>query len=380
MFRFFPYMLKSLWRHRTRSMLTASGAAVGLFVFCFVSAVQEGLDSLARDRQADRSLIVFQENRFCPATSRLPVDYADVIADVDGVDRVVPIQVYTNNCRASLDAIVFHGLPPAELREIRELELLAGDWSGFQARSDAAVVGRTVARRRNVHVGDSFSIGQVTVWVAGIFRSAVLAEENLIYTHLDFLQLRSGLNAVGLATAFEVRLADRANPDTVAAAVDRRLSSGPVATATRRKGAFQASSLADLIDLIRFSHWLGYAAVGLVLSLVATTTVMTVEDRIGEHAVLQTLGFRPTAVFRLVVAESLLLCLAGGLIGTAVALIFLATSGFAVAAEGVTLAFQPSARQAIFATAVSAIVGLSAALLPAFRAATTDVVTALRKA
>jgi putative ABC transport system permease protein len=360
-------------------MLTASGAAVGLFVFCFVSAVQEGLDSLARDRRADRSLIVFQENRFCPATSRLPEDYAEVIDDVEGVDRVVPIQVYTNNCRASLDAVVFHGLPPSELRQFRELELLAGNWPRFRTRSDAAVVGRTVARRRNLHVGDSFSIGQVTVWVAGIFRSAVLAEENLIYTHLDFLQRTSGLNAVGLATAFEVRLADRANPDTVAAAIDRRLGSGPVATATRRKGAFQAGTLADLIDLIRFSHWLGYAAVGLVLSLVATTTVMTVEDRTGEHAVLQTLGFRPTVVFRLVIGESLLLCLAGGLLGTAVALTLLATSGFAVAAEGVTLAFQPSARQAIHALAVSAIVGLSAAFLPACRVAKADVVTALRK-
>ena len=43
MFKFAPYVLKTLWRHRTRTLLTVSGAAVALFVFCFVCAVQEGL-------------------------------------------------------------------------------------------------------------------------------------------------------------------------------------------------------------------------------------------------------------------------------------------------------------------------------------------------
>jgi putative ABC transport system permease protein len=51
-----------------------------------------------------------------------------------------------------------------------------------------------------------------------------------------------------------------------------------------------------------------------VLSLVATTTVMAVQDRIQEHAVLQTLGVRPLQVFGLVVTESLLLSTFGGVL------------------------------------------------------------------
>src|SRR6185436_9467573 len=49
MWKFAPYVLKSLWRQRTRTLLTVSGAAVALFVFCFVGAVQEGMDRLTRD-------------------------------------------------------------------------------------------------------------------------------------------------------------------------------------------------------------------------------------------------------------------------------------------------------------------------------------------
>src|SRR5690606_9309329 len=103
-----------------------------------------------------------------------------------------------------------------------------------------------------------------------------------------------------LVTLHEVRLVENANADAVAARIDEQLRSGPVATTTRRKGAFQASTLSDLAGLIGFAHWLGYACVGLVLSLVATTTLMSVQDRTQEHAVLQTLGVRPGRVFRLV--------------------------------------------------------------------------------
>ena len=76
MLKFAPYVLKSLWRNRTRTALTVSGAALALFVFCFVGAVQQGLADLTRGARAERSLIVFQANRFCPFTSRLPEDYA----------------------------------------------------------------------------------------------------------------------------------------------------------------------------------------------------------------------------------------------------------------------------------------------------------------
>ena len=378
MFPFAPYVLKSLWRHRVRSALTVSGAAVAMFVLCFVGAVDQGLESLARDARARRTLVVFQENRFCPMSSRLPEDYARTIARVGGVERVVPIQVYTNNCRVSLDAVVFYGLPPQELQSVRELRLLEGSWDDFWRGRDAALVGRSVASRRSLKAGQTFSIGPVSVRIAGVFQSSVTAEDNLIFTHLDFLQRTRGVNLVGLVTEFEVLLAEDAAAESVARAIDEKLHDGPVATVTRRKGAFQANSLADLVDLIGFTNWLGYASVGLVLSLVATTTVMAVEDRIGQHALLQTLGLRPARVFRLVVAESLLLCTAGGLAGTAAALAVLATGGLALGAEGVTLAFQPSTLLAMRGLLVSLAVGVAAGLVPAWHAARTRLVTAMR--
>lgn len=378
MFRFGPYIFKNLWRHRARSLLTVSGAAVALFVFCFVGSIQQGLERLTSDEEAQRTLIVFQENRFCPTTSRLPQDYADRIAKVPGVQDVLPIQVWTNNCRASLDIVVFNGAPARKLQTARNLQLTSGDWNTFTSRRDAAIVGQTVAQRRNLSLGKQFSIGDISVQVAGIFQSDVPAEENLIYTNLEFLQYTRGLDSAGLVTLHEVRLTPEADPDTIARAIDEQLKAGPVATTTRRKGAFQASTLSDLVDLIGFAHWLGYACVALVLSIVATTTVMAVQDRIREHAILQTLGVRPARIFRLIVTESVILCLLGGLTGTGLALATLTWSGMAVGAEGVTIAFQPSWQLAVMGIVVSLAVGLLAGLWPAAQAARAQIVSSLR--
>jgi putative ABC transport system permease protein len=376
--RFLPYVFKGLWRHRVRTMLTLSGAAVAMFVFSFVASVQQGLQRLTQDDDAQRTLIVFQENRFCPTSSRLPEDYSRMIKKVAGVKEVVPVQVWTNNCRASLDIVVFNGVPSKQLNQTRDLELLSGSWQIFESQNDAALVGKNIATRRGLKAGDQFSIGELSVKVAGIFASPIPSEENLIYTGLPFLQYTRGLDTAGLVTQHEVYLNDNADPDTVALEIDQALKAGPVATTTRRKGAFQASTLSDLVDLIGFAHWLGYACVGLVLTLVATTTVMSVQDRIKEHAVLQTLGLRPFLVFRMVLLESMLMCLAGGVLGTLLALILLTFGGLAIGAEGVTIAFRPSWSMALQASGISLIVGIAAGVIPAINAARAEIVTALR--
>jgi putative ABC transport system permease protein len=380
MFKFIPYVLKTLWRHRSRTVLTVSGSAVALFVFCFVGSVQQGMDDLGRRQESKQSLVMFQANKFCPATSHIPQDYELKIKQLDGIREVVPIQVFTNNCRASLDVVVFYGLPAAKLRAARDFELLSGNWGDFEAHQDAAVVGRAVAGRRHIKVGDKFSIGDLNVQVAGIYASDDPAEENYIYCHLDFLQRTKGLNLVGTVTQHEILLESGVDSAAVSKEIDSLFRGGPIQTDTRSKGAFQAKSLGDLTQLIALAHWLGYACVGLVLALVATTTVMSVQDRIQEHAVLQTLGFSGPRVFRLVLSESVLLSIAGGLLGVGAAMAVLATSHLSVGAEAVTVAFRPSWTLAATGVGVSAVVGMVAGLAPGWHAARTEIVPALRQA
>ncbi len=377
MFNFLPYLLKTLWRHRTRTLLTVAGSAVAVFVYCFVVSVQHGLEQLTR--QDDRVLVVFQANKFCPSTSHLPQDYALAISRIEGVTNVVPIQVFTNNCRASLDVVVFYGTEADKVQSARDFELVTGSWDVFQSQQDAAIIGQTLATRRNKEVGDKFSVGDVTVTVAGIFTSDKRAEEDYVYCHLDFLQRTRGLNIVGTVTQHEVFISESADPQQIADAIDARYQGGPVATDTRTKGVFQASSLTDLVQLVELSRYLGYACLALMAVLLSTTTLMSVEDRHQEHAVLQAIGVSMHRVFRLILCETVLLSVMGGVIGITVATLVLYTSGISVGAEAVSIAFVPSADMIITGSIASLVIGLLSGLIPAQHAARADIVSALRQ-
>ena len=276
--------------------------------------------------------------------------------------------------------VVFYGVPPDKLRLARDFELQSGSWSEFEQHQDTAVVGRAVASRRGIRVGDKFSIGDLSVNVAGIYRSGDPAEESYIYSHLEFLQRSRGMNLVGTVTQLEILLHEDVDPIDKCQEIDEMYRAGPVETDTRPKGVFQAKSLGDLTQLIGLAHYLGYACVGLVLALVATTTLMSVEDRIQEHAVLQTIGFSGPRVFRLVLTESVLLSIAGGLLGVGLAMLVLKLSSLSVGAEAVTIAFTPSLRLTLQGLVVSAIAGTMAGIAPAIHAARTEIVPALRHA
>src|SRR5207244_6949388 len=116
---------------------------------------------------------------------------------------------------------------------------------------------------------------------------------------LSFLQRVPGRH-VGEATLFEVRLTEDAVAESVCRDIDAAFRNDRVPTDTRSKGVFQASVVGDLIELIGWANFPGYACVGLVLSLVATTTGMAVQDRVRERAVLQAIGFSSPRVFCLV--------------------------------------------------------------------------------
>lgn len=118
----------------------------------------------------------------------------------------------------------------------------------------------------------------------------------------------------------------------------------------------------------------------MVLGLVATTTVMEGQDRIREHAVLQTMGFMGWRIFAFVVGESLIVSLFGGMLGTGAALGILQMLSLALGTEGILIAFRPSISLALTGLMASSVLGLLAGIPPAWQAARAEIVPALRLA
>src|SRR5688572_11280341 len=220
--KFIPLVVKQVVRHRTRTLLTVSGVAMAMFLFCAVQAMQGGVKEATETTAKDTTLVVYRQNRFCPATSRLPQYYGDRIAKVPGVASVVPMRIVVTNCRTSLDVITFRGVPEEQFVEkyAPTLHVIDGSTGDWQSRTDAALVGQTLARRRGWRVGDRFDAVGITAYVAGIIRSDQPQDRNVAYVHLDFLQRASGNRKLGVVTQFNVKVADPSQLEPVAAAID----------------------------------------------------------------------------------------------------------------------------------------------------------------
>ena len=381
--RFMPIVFKQLWRHRVRSLLTLGGIAIAMFLFIAVQSLQDGVRNATEAAAGDTTLVVYRENRFCPATSRLPQFYVDKIRKVPGVVAAVPIKIVVNNCRASLDVITFRGVPREELAApeswAAKWQFLSGSLAEWQARSDTALVGEALAARRGFKVGQAFDSSGITVTVAGIIRSAEPQDQNVAYVHLDFLQRTTSKGGgFGTVTQFTVRVDDPKNMPAIAAAIDEQFRLDADPTTTRAEKAFVAQAGADIIGIVKFTRWLGWGCLAAVLALVAGSVVLSVQDRIKEHAVLQTLGFRPSLISRMVISEGMLIGLLGGALGTCLALALVHAGNFSLSQEGLSISIGASWSVLVSGLLVSAGVGLLAGIVPAYRAARREIAECFR--
>ncbi|HQR08625.1 MAG TPA: ABC transporter permease [Gemmatales bacterium] len=377
MLKFIPYILKNLLGHRVRSFMTIIGTALLMLLFLFVFSIQSGLHQLLQSQ--DDRLIVFQSYRFCPSSSQLPIFYEEVIRGIPGVKDVLPVKVVVNNCRASLDTVVFHGVPAKSLSRVRpHVRFLSGDWAAFGSRTDAALVGRRIAERRGIKTGQSFTIAGVNVTVAGIFTSEVAGEENVIYTHIELLnnnQHHQDLHA----TLYEVSLTDPLQAEKVASAIDAKIKDRfEITTETKPQKAHFQNVLADLMDLIGMTRWLGFVCIGVVVVLVANSVIMAAQDRVKEHAVLQTIGFSSWRIVLLMLTESTLISLIGGILGTLACVAWLTWQPLSISTEGVSVDFIASPQLLVWGLGLSALIGLVAGLVPAWQAGRAEIVNSLR--
>lgn len=374
-----PLVFKQVWRHRTRSCLTIAGVTVAMFLFIAVQTLQRAVREATSVAATDSTLVVYRENRFCPATSRLPEFYRARIARVPGVAAVVPMKIVVNNCRASLDVITFRGLPGDDLARVSGgWELVSGSAEEWGRRSDAALVGERLAARRGFRVGQSFDSSGVTVTVAGIFKSPEEQDQNVAYVHLDFLQRAAAKGGVGVVTQFNVKVEEPARAAEVARAIDAEFRAEAEPTTTRPEKAFVAQASADIVELVRFTRYLGWGCLAAVLALVANAIVLSVRDRVKEHAVLQTLGFRGGLIARLIVAEGVLIGLAGGVLGTLTAAAVVRYGRFSLSAEGLSINVSADAGVVLAGLVISGGMGVVAGLAPAWRASRREIASCFR--
>lgn len=377
--KFIPLVLKHIVRRPARSALTLVGVATAMFLFYSVQAMHEGVQAATTETAKDTTLVVYRENRYCPFTSRLPEDYARRIAAIDGVASVIPMKIVVNNCRASLDVLTFRGVPPEDFESgmMKDIEVIAGSIDGWKQRGDAALVGERFASRRRLGVGDRIVLGGIAVTVAGVITSPHPQDQNVAYTHLEFIQRTAG-NVDGIVTQFNVKVADPARLDEVAKAIDAEFRSAQEPTATWSEKAFTARAASDLVEIVGFARLLGWGALAAVFALVANAIILSVQERIRDHAVFQTLGFRNRLIAQLIILEAALLSLMGGIAGLVLAITVLRWGTFTFSVEGLSVNIDAGLHTIMVGMGLCLALGVAAGLFPAWQASRRETAACFR--
>jgi len=376
--KYIPLVVKQITRHRMRSLLTIAGVATAMFLFVAVQAMQRGVALATEKTAAETTLVVYRKDRYCPFTSRLPDFYGRKIRDIQGVKEVIPMKIVVNVCRASLDVVTLRGVAVEQfVEQQKDLEVIAGSIENWKKTYNGALVGETLALRRGFKIGDTFKTSNVQNEVSGIFRSDEPQNQNVAYVHLKALQQATD-KKFGIVTQFYVKVDDPARMDEVAAAIDDEFAVEQEPTATRSEKAFVAHAAGDLVELMKFTRHLGWGCLFAVLTLVGNAIVLSVQDRVKEHAILQTLGFKGGLIGRLIIAEGILVGLLGGCVGTVGALGGLYWKQLSLSVDGLSIPISAETILLVTGLGISLALGVVAGLVPAWQASRHEIAGCFR--
>jgi len=283
-------------------------------------------------------------------------------SDVDGVSGMF----WTGASTDKMPMLIVYGYHPREFA-IRRYRIVEGN--PLAGRREI-IIGRMAADKMGVHVGDTFRLLESNFRVAGIYETGLAFEDAGVV-----IGLREAQSITGKPRQVQFYLISLRDPGQAERARDELEATFPDIDFSLTSELGESTSdfrvIADMADQISFlAVFIG--ALGML-----NTMLMSVLERTREIGVLRSLGWRQRQVLGMILRESLVLGVVGGVCGVPLGLGLGSLIGLAGIWGG---AIEPSYSPPLFAQAivVAAVAGVLGGLYPAWRATRMRPVEALR--
>ena len=367
-------VFKNLLRRKTRTFLTVLGISVGVAAIIGLGAMAEGLDTGydAMISGSNADLVLSQPDAMDIAYSSVDETVGAELEEMPEVDEVSGMMQGFVQAEASPVFFIF-GYPEDSFildrfRIIRGSRLY--DRTAQQMKGKPLILGSAAAESFNKDVGDALRLGGSTYRVVGIYQTGQSFEDGGAVLPLFDAQILLGKPRQ--VSLFYIRLKDNANRETVQFRADRRWPDLTLSS---------TSEYADkqvMGDFMKVYVWV-IAGLAIVLGGVgmANAQLMAVFERTREIGVLRAVGWTRRRVLVMILLESLVVSVIGGLIGVGLGWLFLIISSDFMALFG-TSATNIGADLVGQAVVTVILLGLAGGLYPAMRAANLRPIEALR--
>ncbi len=311
----------NLTRNKKRTFLTVASVVVAFFLFGLLRSVITTLNATAEVGSEARLVTLSASG----VTFPLPEAYASRLAGFDGVESVTWSNWFGGYYQDPQDFFAQFAIKADTwLPMYSEVRIVAGDADAFLRERTAALVGVGLLEKygweidQTVTLQGTFFAGDwdFTIRAAYVPDDPSFGDESM-YFHYEYMYER--YPQVVTPGWFILQLDQPERAAEIAAAIDDQFRNSSAPTETQTERAFQAGFVTMWGNIGLLVTVLGTAVFFAILFVAANTMMMAVRERIGEIAVLKTLGFTDGKLAALVVAESVAITLVGGLLGLALA-------------------------------------------------------------
>jgi len=381
----FDLVRKNLFRRKLRAALMIVSILIAFMIFGVLAGFYRAFTA-GEDRAAADRLITVNKINF---TQPMPIAYFNRVRAVDGVRQVTHANWFGGYYQDPKNFLMTLAIEPATYFDVyrSELDVPPEQLQAFISDRSSAVIGESMARKWGWKVGDRVPVASNIftqrsngshTWdftIAGIVKGKAeqVSTDFLLFQYAYFDETRTfGKDTIGWLI---LQTNSPENNDRVAKTIDAMFANSTAETSTDTEKAFGKAFAAQFGNIALIVFLVVGAAFVTILMIVGNTMALSIRERTREIGVLKTLGFSGPRILRMVLGESVLLALLGGLPGLAIAALI--TIALRASLANIAPAFAVSPVIALQGIALMIALGLFTGVIPALNAMRLKIATAL---
>ena len=375
--KYLALVFKNLLRSKRRTFLTVLSIAVSLFIFSALVSIPTVANQILGATASSTRIATHNK---AGLAYNIPVAYKQRVATLPHVEAVLAESWFGGVYHEVYDQFPNLAVDP------EQVDVMWPDWGISKEQFEdwkkirtACLVGAGTMKKFGLHLGQQIQLKgtfypfNVTLRIVGVMSGK--APPDFLLFRRDYLEEAAG--RPGFVGNMWVKVDKPESVPQTIAAIDEGFANSSYETLSESEAAFFGSFMESYKTFFRMAEILGFIVVLTIGLVAANTAAMSIRERRGEIAVMRSMGFSSRTILSLLLTESLLIGLIGGVIGCGAA--FIVLKAFSVGNLGGPLGTIRMPPVVLGETLViAALIGVFSAIVPASSAARRNIVDALR--
>ena len=321
--------LRNLWSHRLRTTLTVAGVTIGIAAIIFLVSLGYGLEQLVTSQVANfNAFTVIDVPSASVATLKVDQQLLDKISAFGHIKVVAPVsnlagRISKKDSASTAETVILAGnedywklsdviANSGQLPKGPDEVLINQSVINMIGASKDDIIGKTIGldmiiptELQNDSIGGLKVVENVQLKVVGLLSDD---KSPVVMVTLDLLRK----NQAAKYSALKIKVDEKANVDSIRKQVEN------IGFTTEYVGD-TVSEIAQVFSLFRIILF-AFGLIALIVAALGTFNTLTISllERIREIGLFKALGMRNRDVYKLFLAESLIIGVFGGILGLAI--------------------------------------------------------------